>query len=153
MTLFIVTRNKKLKNSMTFFTQQTLLDEQNASLPRTMGAPRNTLYSFIITSDEVESILLSLPTGKASGPDSINNKILKDFAHPLSTPLKDLFNFSLEKGQVPGSKLIIPLAYEVCRGYIVFAFSVFVCACLLTLFCQRFLGNYLTWDFEIWYKH
>ena len=86
---------------MTFFTQQTLLDEQNASLPHTMDAPRNTLNSFIITSDEVESILRSLPTGKASGPDSINNKILKDFAHPLSTPLKDLFNFSLEKGQVP----------------------------------------------------
>ena len=41
------------------------------------------------------------PTGKASGPDTINNRILRDLAHPLSTPLKDLFNFSLEKGQVP----------------------------------------------------
>ena len=77
------------------------MDEQNASLPRSMHAPRNTLDSFIITSDEVESILRSLPTAKASGPDSINNKILRDLAHPLSTPLTDLFNFSLEKGQVP----------------------------------------------------
>ena len=66
-----------------------------------MDTPRNTLNSFITRSDEVESILRSLPTGKASGLNSINNKILKDFAHPLSTPLKDLFNFSLEKGQVP----------------------------------------------------
>ena len=45
-------------------------------------------------------------------------------------------------------EIIIPPAYEVYRGYIVFAFSVymFVCvrACLLTFFCQRFLGNYLT---------
>ena len=42
--------------------------------------------------------------------------------------------------------VFIPPAYEVYRGYIVFAFSVCVCvrACLLTFFCQRFLGNYLT---------
>ena len=65
------------------------------------NAPRNNLESFRITSDKVESTLLSLPTGKASGPDSVNNKILKDLAQPLSTPLKDLFNFYLEKGQVP----------------------------------------------------
>ena len=84
-----------------FFTQQTFLDEQNASLPRTRHVTRNILDSFIVTSDEVESILWSLPTGKASGPDTINNRILRDLAHPLSTPLKDLFNFSLEKGQVP----------------------------------------------------
>ena len=84
-----------------FFTQQTFLDEQNASLPRTRHVTRNILDSFIITSDEVESILRSLPSGKASGPDTINNRILRILAHPLSTPLKDLFNFSLEKDQVP----------------------------------------------------
>ena len=77
------------------------MDEHNASLPQTMNAPRINLESFRITSDEVECTLLSLPTGKASGPDSINNKILKDLAQPLSAPLKDLLNFSLEKRQVP----------------------------------------------------
>ena len=66
-----------------------------------MNAPRINLESFRITPDDVECTLLSLPTGKASGPDSINNKILKDLAQPLSAPLKDLFNFSLEKSQVP----------------------------------------------------
>ena len=66
-----------------------------------MSAPRNNLEAFRIASDEVESTLLSLPTGKASGPDSMNNKILKDLAQPLPSPLKNLFNFSLEKGQIP----------------------------------------------------
>ena len=70
-------------------------------MSRTRHATRNIFDSFIITSDEVESILRLLPTGKASGPDTINNRIIRDLAHPLSTPLKDLFNFSLEKGQVP----------------------------------------------------
>ena len=50
------------------FTQQTILDEHNASLPQTMTASLNNLMSFRITSDEVESTLLSLPTGKALRP-------------------------------------------------------------------------------------
>ena len=42
--------------------------------------------------------------------------------------------------------LFIPPAYEVFRGYIVFAFSVtmFVCLSVNFFFCQGFLGNYLT---------
>ena len=50
---------------------------------------------------DVKSILLSLPTGKAAGPDLISNRILKDLVQPLSSPLKDPFNFSLEKGMFP----------------------------------------------------
>ena len=83
-----------------YFTQQTLLDEHNASLPQAVNTPLNNIQSLRITPDEVESTLLSLPVGKASGPDTINNKILKDLAQPLSPPLTDLFNFSLEKGKV-----------------------------------------------------
>ena len=60
-----------------FFTQQTILDEHNASLPRTRITPLYNLHSLRITSEEVKSTLLSLPTGKASGPDLISNKILK----------------------------------------------------------------------------
>ena len=51
--------------------------------------------------DEVESVLKALQTGKASGPDAINNRILKELAKPLSFPLSDLFNASLIKGKVP----------------------------------------------------
>ena len=77
------------------------MDEHNASLPRTRITPPNNLQSLRITSDEVKSTFLSLPTGKAPGPDLISNKIFKDLAQPLSSPLKDLFNFSLDKGKVP----------------------------------------------------
>ena len=84
-----------------FFTQQTILDEHNASLPRTRITPLYNLHSLRITSEEVKSTLLSLPTGKASGPDLISNKILKELAQPLASPLQDLFNFSLNKGKVP----------------------------------------------------
>ena len=84
-----------------FFTQQTHLDEHNAQLPQTFNNPRNKLHLIRTTAVDVKSILLSLPTGKAAGPDLISNRILKDLAQPLSSPLKDLFNFSLEKGKFP----------------------------------------------------
>ena len=81
--------------------QQTLLDEHNVLFPQTINNPHNKLDSIRVTVDDVKSILLSLPTAKASGPDTISNKILKDLAQPLSSPLKDLYNFSLEKGKFP----------------------------------------------------
>ena len=40
-------------------------------------------------------------TGKTAGPDSIDNRLLKELSGPLSTPLTDLFNFSLASGKVP----------------------------------------------------
>ena len=49
----------------------------------------------------MESSLKSLKLGKASGPDQINNRILKEFAHSLSFPLGDLFNYSHSCVKVP----------------------------------------------------
>ena len=46
-------------------------------------------------------MLKSLQLGKATGPDAINNRVLKELAKPLFFPLSDLFNFSLTSGKVP----------------------------------------------------
>ena len=62
---------------------------------------RHSLSSIIITADEVQSILKSLSIGKATGPDSISNCLLKELAVPLSEPLADLFNFSIRSGKIP----------------------------------------------------
>ena len=59
------------------------------------------LDSISITYLEVEDILKTLRTGKAAGPDSINNRLLKELARPLSGPLTDFLNFSLTTGKVP----------------------------------------------------
>ena len=61
----------------------------------------NMLNSVQFTPYEVETVLKSLKTGKASGPDSINNRILKELSQPLSHPLCVLFNFSIVTGKVP----------------------------------------------------
>ena len=39
--------------------------------------------------------------GKTTGPDYINNRILKELSRPLSAPLCELFNFSVSSGKVP----------------------------------------------------
>ena len=83
------------------FTEQSSLDDSNANLPADPNNSDFTLNSISITANEVESVLKALQTGKASGPDAIINRILKELAKPLSFPFSDLFNASLIKGQVP----------------------------------------------------
>ena len=83
-----------------YFTQQTTLNEANASLPSMLPQSRHSLSSIIITADEVQSTLRFLPFGKATGSDSISNRLLKELAVPLSEPLADLFNFSIRSGKV-----------------------------------------------------
>ena len=62
-----------------YFKEQTLLDDSNAELPAL--PPYNidsTLNSIILNPLEVESVLKSLPIGKASGPNGLSNRILKE---------------------------------------------------------------------------
>ena len=87
---------------MIFFVEQTALNENNASLSADVPQPPYGLDSLSTEHQEVEMILKSLKHGKAAGPDSINNRILKENAFPLSSPLCDLFNFSLSSGKVRG---------------------------------------------------
>ena len=60
-----------------------------------------SLNSIILTTDDVKIVLKSLPLSKASGPDGVNNRVLKELADVLSLPLCDLFNQSLSIGEFP----------------------------------------------------
>ena len=62
--------------------------------------PFFSFANIVVTCDEVESVK-ALPIGKATGPDGINNCILRELAHELSPPLCTLFNQSLILGIVP----------------------------------------------------
>ena len=82
------------------FQTQNTLDERNASLPSANFDHDNTLHTVHFTPSEVENVLKSLNTRKATGPDCINNRILKELSRPLSSPLCDLFNFSMQCGEM-----------------------------------------------------
>ena len=80
---------------------KTVIDENNASLPARIFPEDACLNTVSVTPEEVKSVLQTLKLGKSSGPDNINNRILKELAIPLSKPLSDLFNCSLINRQCP----------------------------------------------------
>ncbi|MCG8096816.1 MAG: hypothetical protein JAZ17_24870 [Candidatus Thiodiazotropha endolucinida] len=85
-----------------FFRDQTMLNDQNVELPDII--PHNVtspLRTLSLTPLEVESVLKTLELGKASGPDGLNNRILKELAQEISVALCALFNYSLSKGCFP----------------------------------------------------
>ena len=87
-----------------FFCEQTVLNDQNAVLPIiTPYTVASRFTELVLTPDEVESLLKSLADGKASGPNGLNNKILKELASEISEPLCSLFNYSLSLGSFPSS--------------------------------------------------
>ena len=59
------------------------------------------LNSVSVTPEEVKSVLQTLKLGKSSGPNKINNRILKELAISLSKPFSELFNCSLIHRQCP----------------------------------------------------
>ena len=85
-----------------YFKEQTLLDDSHAELQAL--PPYNiesTLNSIILTPLQVESVLKSLPTGTASGPNGFSNHNLKELSKQLTFPLCVLFNRSLSQGEIP----------------------------------------------------
>lgn len=96
--------NDKANLLNSFFLSQSNLNDRNAHLPAIL--PTNVkaeLNSIVLTSDEVESVLKILPVGKATGPNGVSNRILRELSHELSIPYCSLFNQSLDTGQVPSS--------------------------------------------------
>ena len=87
-----------------YFQSQTILDDLNARLPELPPPSYHTqLNSIVITPLEVESILKTLKLGKASGPNGLNNRVLKELSKELASPLCSLFNQSLNCGIFPTS--------------------------------------------------
>ena len=87
-----------------FFKDQTLLDERNAEIPDIHSYPVDSpLSNIVLTSEEVESVLKSLPVGKAVRPDAVSNCVLKELSREISPALCGFFNQSLHTGIVPDS--------------------------------------------------
>ena len=89
-----------------FFRSQTILDETNATLPdQEPHADRSQLSSIVLSPVEVELILKTLKVGKASSPNALSNRVLREIASELSSPFCSHFNQSLHTG-------IMPISYK-----------------------------------------
>ena len=76
---YVITDEYEKANAFnTYFQSQTILDDSNAIPPELPPPTYNTqLDRIVITPLEVESILKTLKLGKASGPNGLNNRVLK----------------------------------------------------------------------------
>ena len=87
-----------------FFQSQSFLDDRDAPLPAILPTTlESELNTIVLITDEVESVLKILPVGKATGPNGLSNRILRELSHELSIPYCSLFNQSLDTGDVPSS--------------------------------------------------
>jgi len=84
-----------------YFASQCSIDESNHDLPPMSNSNDNSLQYIHITQEEVIDSIKCLKLGKASGPDGIDNRILKEAMHQLSYPLCDLFNSCLNTQKMP----------------------------------------------------
>ena len=68
-----------------FFRDQTIINDNGVELPQFDNYNvLSELSSLHLTPDEIETVLKSLPVGKAAGPDGINNRILRELARVCS---------------------------------------------------------------------
>ena len=85
-----------------YFTAQSTVNDTHSQIPPNQ-IPDNKLSNIIITETDVRDVLLSLDTSKATGPDLLNPRLLKEGANELASPLCILFNSSLQLGIFPNS--------------------------------------------------
>ena len=83
-----------------YFSEQTYVDDSNASLPPFVP-PRSTSDNITISNENVLDVLKLISTSKASGPDFVHAKPLKEGAQTLSKHLSKLFNLSLSLSYFP----------------------------------------------------
>ena len=83
------------------FKTQINLNDTGKEIPHITQSNPNNLTQLQTSPMEVKSILEILQTGKASGPDKINNYVLKSCSSVLSYPMSTLFNLSLSSSKVP----------------------------------------------------
>ena len=84
-----------------YFTSQSSLNDRNKQLPNMIDVANDILYDINITQEDVENVLKELDPSKATGPDLMNPKLLKEGAEQLSNPLSKLFNKSVVTGKYP----------------------------------------------------
>ena len=83
-----------------YFCMQSTVDDSHATLPP-IEIPEHSLDNIVISSQDVEDVLRLLDTSKASGPDLISPKLLKEGAPVLSPHFCKLFNKSIDECSFP----------------------------------------------------
>ena len=83
-----------------YFCKQSTVNDKDTRLPA-LNPPNTQINEINITAQDVLDVLKNLNVSKASGPDGINPRLLREGADALSIPLAKLFNLSIKKAIFP----------------------------------------------------
>ena len=84
-----------------FFSEQSNLDDSNSTVPEPIDPLYDKLTQLHITETDIEDVLQLFDTTKATGPDLINPRLVREGASILKLPLCLLFNLSLSTCRFP----------------------------------------------------
>ncbi|MCG7868088.1 MAG: reverse transcriptase family protein [Candidatus Thiodiazotropha taylori] len=84
-----------------YFTEQSTVDDSNATLPNHVIPSYPTLESIHISDQDVKDSISLLKVNKAPGPDLISPKLIKEGVDQLKAPLREIYNKSLHLQQFP----------------------------------------------------
>jgi hypothetical protein len=79
--------------------------EHNTTLQKTTKHAKDTIPAIIIRPEGVEKLLKQLNPSKASGPDGIPNRILKECSKQLAPGLASIYQKSINTGSFPSNWL------------------------------------------------
>ena len=78
-----------------FFTEQSTVDDSSSTLPEFISPSYDPLNTIEISASDVIQAIKRLDVNKASGPDLISPKLIKEGMPQLVNPFTRLFNLSL----------------------------------------------------------
>ena len=84
-----------------FFQSVFIVDSEASDFQNLSQLTDHVIGDLSCSADEVAKLLQSIDVNKASGPDNIPPRILKECAMELALPLTNFFNFTLSRGNIP----------------------------------------------------
>ena len=99
--LLHVTDKEKADCLNSYFASISTLDDSHAVLPPFMELTDSVLDRIDISEEEIKDVIVNLDPNKASGPDLISNKMIKQVAGAKAKPLQIIFNRSLRESVFP----------------------------------------------------
>ena len=96
-----VIHNKEKANVLNFHFRSVFTDEPDEVLPDKGLSPHPLMEDITISTPGILTLLQNLNIHKASGPDTISTRLLKETAEVTSFILKLIFEKSLATGEVP----------------------------------------------------
>ena len=93
---YVFTDTEKSNLLSDYFCSISTIDDSNINLPEFNKRTNSSLTNITIDSSEVIDFLSNLKVNKASDPDGISHRMLKNTCRAIATPLYKLFNLSLQ---------------------------------------------------------